>query len=128
MNDELYKLRDLFGEDMAGAHEVLFIAEKLLAQYLLTLSKHLEAESIHISMFVTPWLLTAYTSAFPFDFVARVWDCYLVEGWKVLHRVMLSLLEFAPKDILNLQFEQILSYFRDFPTKVNGRIILASSL
>ena len=128
MNDEPYKLRDLFGEDMAGAHEVLFIAEKLLAQFLPKLSKHLEAESIHISMFVTPWLLTAYTSTFPFDLVARVWDCFLVEGWKVLYRVMLSLLEFASKDILNLQFEQILSYFRDFPTKVNGRVILASSL
>ncbi len=128
MNDEPYKLRDLFGEDMAGAHEVLFIAEKLLAQFLPKLSKHLEAESIHMSMFVTPWLLTAYTSTFPFDLVARVWDCFLIEGWKVLYRVMLSLLEFASKDILDLQFEQILNYFRDFPAKVNGRVILASSL
>jgi hypothetical protein len=128
MNDKPYKLRDLFGEDMAGAHEVLFIAEKLLAQFLPKLSKHLEAESIHMSMFVTPWLLTAYTSTFPFDLVARVWDCFLIEGWKVLYRVMLSLLEFASTDISDLQFEQILSYFRDFPTKINGREILASSL
>lgn len=128
MNDEPYKLRDLFGEDMAGAHEVLFIAEKLLAQFLPKLSKHLEAESIHMSMFVTPWFLTAYTSTFPFDLVARVWDCFLIEGWKVLYRVMLSLLEFASNDILHLQFEQILSYFRDFSMKVNGRVILANSL
>ncbi|KAL3763418.1 hypothetical protein ACHAWU_001991 [Discostella pseudostelligera] len=128
MNDEPYRLRDLFGEDMSGAHEVLYIAEKLLAQFLPKLAKHLEAESIHVSMFVTPWLLTAYTSTFPFDLVARVWDCFLVEGWKVLYRVMLSLLEFASKDIFDLQFEQILSYFRDFPTKINGRVILTSSL
>ena len=31
MNDELYKLRELFGGDMAGLHEVLYIAEKLFA-------------------------------------------------------------------------------------------------
>jgi hypothetical protein len=128
MNDQPYRLRDLFGEDMSGAHEVLYIAEKLLAQFLPKLAKHLEAESIHVSMFVTPWLLTVYTSTFPFDLVARVWDCFLVEGWKVLYRVMLSLLEFASKDIFDLQFEQILSYFRDFPTKINGRVILTSSL
>ena len=34
MNEEPYKLRDLFGEDMAGTHEVLYIAEKLMAQFL----------------------------------------------------------------------------------------------
>lgn len=72
MNEEPYKLRELFGEDMAGTHEVLYIAEKLLQQFLPKLSQHMEAESIHISMFVTQWLLTVYTSTFPFDLVSRV--------------------------------------------------------
>ena len=128
MNEEPYKLRELFGEDMAGTHEVLYIAEKLMAQFLPKLSKHMEAESIHVSMFVTQWLLTVYTSTFPFDLVARVWDCFLVEGWKVVYRVMLSLLAEASKDILDMPFELILGYFRDFPSKVDGQAILAGSL
>mmetsp|Transcript_3009 Transcript_3009/g.6562 ORF Transcript_3009/g.6562 Transcript_3009/m.6562 type:complete len:1062 (-) Transcript_3009:140-3325(-) len=128
MNEEPYKLRELFGEDMAGTHEVLYIAEKLLAQFLPKLSKHFEEENIHVSMFVIQWLLTVYTSTFPFDLVARVWDCFLVEGWKVVYRVMLSLLEHASKDILDFQFEQILNYFRDFPSTVNGQAIMAGSL
>ena len=127
MNDEPYKLREMFGEDMAGTHEVLYIAEKLLAQFLPKLARQMEEEMIHVSMFVTPWLLTVYTSTFPFDLVVRVWDSFLVEGWKVVYRVMLSLLEHASKDLAELKFEEILNYFRDFPSTVDGQTIMAGS-
>ena len=127
MNEEPYKLREMFGEDMAGTHEVLYIAEKLLAQFLPNLARQMEEEMIHVSMFVTPWLLTVYTSTFPFDLVVRVWDSFLVEGWKVVYRVMLSLLEHASKDLAELQFEEILNYFRDFPSTVDGQTIMAGS-
>jgi hypothetical protein len=127
MNEEPYKLREMFGEDMAGTHEVLYIAEKLLAQFLPNLARQMEEEMIHVSMFVTPWLLTVYTSTFPFDLVVRVWDSFLVEGWKVVYRVMLSLLEHASKDLVELQFEEILNYFRDFPSTVDGQTIMAGS-
>ena len=122
------KLRDLFGEDMSGTHEVLYIAEKLLGKFLPDLSKHMEAQGVHVSMFAVTWLVTLYVREFPFDLVARVWDCFLVEGWKVVYRVMLSLLEHSSKDILGLQFEEILHYLRALPSKVNGQAIMAGSL
>ena len=128
MNEEPYKLRELFGEDMAGTHEVLYISEKLLAQFLPQLAQHFEEEGVHVSMFVTQWLLTVYTSTFPFELVARVWDSFLVEGWKVVYRVLLALLEQAAGDVANLPFEEILQYFRRFPTTVNGPTIMAGSL
>ncbi|KAL3799554.1 hypothetical protein HJC23_008681 [Cyclotella cryptica] len=128
MNEEPYKLRELFGEDMAGTHEVLYIAEKLMHQFLPKLSQHMEAENIHISMFVTPWLLTVYTSTFPFELVSKVWDCFLVEGWKVVYRVMLALMEAGSREIMSLHFEQILNFFRDFPQTVDGSKIMHASL
>merc|ERR1711862_1024000 len=83
---------------------------------------------VHPSMIVTEWLVTIYVGTFPFDLVTRVWDCFLVEGWKVIYRVMLSLLKHASKDVLGLEFEEILNYFRDLPSKVNGQVITAGSL
>lgn len=41
---------------------------------------------------------------------------------------MLSLLEHASADILDRRFEEILNYFRDFPSTVNGQAIMAGSL
>lgn len=128
MNQEPQKLRHLFGEDMAGTQEMLYIAEKLLDKFLPELSKHMVEQGIHISMIVTEWLVTLYVRTFPFDLVARVWDCFLVEGWKVIYRVMLSLMKQASKDIMGLEFEQIFHYFRDYPSTVNGQVIMAGSL
>jgi len=125
MNEEPFHCRELFGEGMSGAHQVLYVAEKLIAQFLPKLSKHLEKEGIHITMFATQWLLTLYTSSFPFELVARVWDCFLAEGWKIIYRVMLAILDDASPDLLKLHFEEILGYFRDLPSKVKGDTVFA---
>ncbi len=128
MNEEPYSLRELFGEDMSGTHEVLFIAEKLVKQFLPKLYKHMHKEGIHHSMFVTQWLLTIFTSSFPFDLVSRVWDSFLVEGWKVVYRIMLALLKYAEGTLLELSFEHILHYLSSFPPKVDGQTIMQGSL
>ncbi|KAL7450289.1 hypothetical protein ACHAWC_002234, partial [Mediolabrus comicus] len=128
MNEEPYSLRELFGDDMSGTHEVLFIAEKLVKQFLPKLYKHMHKEGIHHSMFVTQWLLTIFTSSFPFDLVSRVWDSFLVEGWKVVYRIMLALLKYAEGTLLELSFEYILHYLSSFPPKVDGQTIMQGSL
>ena len=128
MNEEPYKIREMFREDMAGTHEVVYIAEKLIEQFLPKFAKTLQGEMINMSMIVTPWLMTVYASTFPFKLVVRVWDSFLVEGWKVVYQVMLSLLDHASKDHTDKTFEDILNYFRDFPSTVNGQTIMAGSL
>mmetsp|Transcript_11882 Transcript_11882/g.18254 ORF Transcript_11882/g.18254 Transcript_11882/m.18254 type:complete len:923 (-) Transcript_11882:185-2953(-) len=128
MNEDRYMLRALYGEDMSGTHEILYIADKLMKQFVPKLWKHLEREGIHNSMFVTQWLLTLYTSSFPFDLVSRVWDSFLVEGWKVIYRVMLGLLKHAEPTLLEMPFEQILMFLREFPTMINGQTIMRESL
>jgi len=128
MNEDRYMLRALYGEDMSGTHEILYIADKLMKQFVPKLWKHLEAEGIHNSMYVTQWLLTLYTSSFPFDLVSRVWDSFLVEGWKCIYRVMLGLLKHAEPTLLEMSFEQILMFLRDFPTMIDGETIMRESL
>ena len=61
------RMRGLFGEGMKETHQVLYVAEKLIHQYLPKLAKHLDTESIHVTMYATQWLLTVYTSSFKFD-------------------------------------------------------------
>ena len=56
MNEDPYKLRDLFSREMKCTHEVLYIADNLIPQFLPKLYEHLEDEQIHVSTFVTEWL------------------------------------------------------------------------
>jgi TBC1 domain family member 10 len=125
MNDRPCNLRGLFGEGMRETHKVLFVAEKLIHQFLPRLGKHLDREMIHVTMYATQWLLTQFTSSFRFGLVTRVWDCFLFEGWKITYRVMLSLLQHSQATLLRMNFEEILAYFRELPDRadVGGNIV-----
>mmetsp|Transcript_3828 Transcript_3828/g.5651 ORF Transcript_3828/g.5651 Transcript_3828/m.5651 type:complete len:881 (+) Transcript_3828:231-2873(+) len=128
MNDPPCRMRGLFGEEMTESHQVLFIAEKLISHFLPKLSQHLEKEGVHITMFATQWLLTLYTSSFPFDLVTRVWDCFLAEGWKIIYRVMLAILDMSQKELMGMSFESILGFFRNVPNRVDGETVLDVAL
>ena len=128
MSEEPYCLRNMFKEDISGVHETLFVAEKLIKKFLPALHGHLDNEHVDISMFATSWLMTVFASIFPFDLVSVVWDSFLVEGSKVVYRVMLALLEQAQDELLNLDMEEILCYLRDDIRNVDGRTIMRNSL
>ena len=121
-------MRGLFGEGMQETHKVLHVAEQLINQYLPKLSKHMESEHIHVTMFATQWLLTQFTSSFPFDLVVRVWDCILAEGWKMTYRVMLALLKHYELTLLQLSFEEILNFFREMPDQVKENEIMETAM
>jgi len=118
-------MRGLFGEGMRETHQVLFVAEKLIHQFLPKLGKHLDKEMIHVTMYATQWLLTQFTSSFKFDLVTRVWDCFLFEGWKITYRVMLSILQRFQPRLLAMSFEEMLGFFRDLPERpeINATLI-----
>ena len=128
MEDKPCQMRGLFGEGMQETHKVLHVAEQLINQYLPKLAKHMEAEHIHVTMFATQWLLTQFTSSFPFDLVVRVWDCILAEGWKMTYRVMLALLKHYESTLLQLSFEEILNFFRELPDQVKGHVIMETAM
>ena len=114
----------MFGEGMQETHQVLYIAEKLLHQFLPKLARHLDKENVHVTMYATQWLLTLYTSSFKFDLVTRVWDVFLAEGWKVVYRVMLALMQHSMPELLTMNFEETLAYFRDLPNQVDANKIM----
>lgn len=124
MNNSPCRMRGLFGEGMQETHQVLYIAEKLLHQFLPKLAKHLDKENVHITMYATQWLLTLYTSSFKFDLVTRVWDVFLAEGWKVVYRVMLGLMQYSMPVLMTLNFEETLAYFRDLPNQVEANKVM----
>ena len=128
MHSKPCQMHGMFGEHMSETHKVLFVAEQLIQQFLPKLYKHLDREHVHITMFATQWLLTQYTSSFPFDLVTRIWDCFLVEGWKVTYRIMLALLVQCQAKLLKMSFEEILAFFRTMPESVEGAATMEAAL
>ena len=128
MHDKPCNMRGLFGEGMCETHKVLFVGEKLIHHYLGRLARHFEKEHVHVTMYATQWLLTQYTSSFKFDLVFRVWDAFLGEGWKIIYRIMLALLQKYQSQLLKMTFEEILTFFRELPDRVEGSQIMDMAL
>lgn len=128
MNENPCHMRGLFGKGMSETHKVLYVAEKLLHHFLPKLAKHLDKENVHVTMYATQWLLTQYTSSFNFDLVTRVWDCFLVEGFKTIYRVMLALLTQVQPILLKKSFEEILGFFRTMPDVIDGSTIMETAM
>mmetsp|Transcript_23255 Transcript_23255/g.64490 ORF Transcript_23255/g.64490 Transcript_23255/m.64490 type:complete len:790 (+) Transcript_23255:581-2950(+) len=128
MSDKPCHMRGLFGEGMLQTHKVLYVAEKLIHHYLSRLARHFEKEHVHVTMYATQWLLTQYTSSFKFDLVFRVWDAFLGEGWKIIYRIMLALLQKYQSQLLKMSFEEILTFFRELPERVEGGQIMDMAL
>eukprot|EP00934_Nitzschia_sp_Nitz4_P001508 Nitzschia sp. Nitz4//scaffold11_size288233//74300//75905//NITZ4_000749-RA/size288233-snap-gene-0.14-mRNA-1//1//CDS//3329533999//1508//frame0 len=124
MNNKPCQMRGLFAEGMKETHMVLHVAEQLIHHHLPRLARHFDEENIHVTMYATQWLLTQYTSSFKFDLVTRVWDCFLGEGWKIIYRVMLALLQQWQSQLLKMPFEEILNFFRELPERVDGQAVM----
>lgn len=86
--------------------------DKLVESEMLDLSQHFQKNKIETHMFASQWFLTIFTAKFPLCFVYRVMDMFLCEGRRVLIAIALGLLKTARKELLLLDFEGILNYFR----------------
>ncbi|KAF1331701.1 Evi5 protein, partial [Globisporangium splendens] len=148
LNHKRYDLANLYRPRMPKVPELIYIFEKLMEQLMPQVAKHLESEGLHPTMYLTQWFITLLTYNFPFEFVTRVWDMFLYEGWKIIFRVALALMKISQSEVaflmispmlmyfdvdtdiwcryicvpletlLSIKFEGIMEFFRELPTKV----------
>ena len=82
--------RDLFGEDLRGCHVVQRTLDRLVAQKMPRVSRHLAKHGCDLLIITSEWILCLFARSFPPETVARAWDSLMTEGFKVFYRVALS--------------------------------------
>ncbi|XP_025837449.1 rab GTPase-activating protein 1-like isoform X2 [Agrilus planipennis] len=107
-----YNLRDLYKDGFDNLYLRLYQLNRLIEEQLGTLWSHLREHSVETHMFASQWFLTLFTARFPLYFVFHVLDIFLLQGIDTLFQVSLALLTMCKKDLLQLDFEGILKYFR----------------
>lgn len=50
-------------------------------------------------MFASRWFMTLFSRDFPADVVVRIWDCFFMEGLKIMFRVALAVLKLVQSKI-----------------------------
>jgi hypothetical protein len=119
-----WKLGDMLAPDMQGLGLRLFQFNRALASAVPRLAAHLARETIACSAFATQWFLTGFTSSFPFDFVARVWDVFLLEGWPVLIATSVAVMDVHAAQLTKGGLESFFAAMRSIPNAVDTDKVL----
>ena len=77
-----------------------YVLRELITEKLPTLSQHMEAHHIEISLFA--WFLTVFVDNIPVAVYLHIWDVFLHEGSKVLFRFALAILRMHEAELLQL--------------------------
>lgn len=107
-----YGLRDLFKSGLENLHCKFYELERLLDEQLPELFCHFADLHIEAHMYASQWFLTLYTTKFPLNMVFMIIDLFLLDEMNVLLQIAMSLLQMSKNDLLALDFEGVLKYFR----------------
>ncbi|KAJ8917151.1 hypothetical protein NQ315_012643 [Exocentrus adspersus] len=107
-----YRLRDLYKDGFYNLYLRLYQLNKLMEEQLTPLWTHFGEHHVETHMFASQWFLTLFTARFPLYFVFHIIDVFLLQGIDTLFQVALALLMLCKRDLLQLDFEGILKYFR----------------
>jgi len=113
------KLRELYLPSMVGCRRALAVYGGFLAKLRPALSRHFLAEGLAPTMYATHWFVTVFCAQFPSALVARVWDQFLIEGWKPVYKVAVALLACNERELLALDFEGLMAWLRQLPETVD---------
>ncbi|XP_035792291.1 rab GTPase-activating protein 1-like [Anopheles albimanus] len=107
-----YGLRDMYKMGFESLYLRLYQLNRLMKDQLPDLYDHFAQMGVESHMFASQWFLSLFTARFPLYFVFYILDVFLLDGIPVLFQVALTLLSTCRKDLLELDFEGILKYFR----------------
>eukprot|EP00760_Papus_ankaliazontas_P022846 PhM_4_TR19046/c0_g1_i1/m.12592/K19944/TBC1D10; TBC1 domain family member 10 len=108
MHSEKHNLRMLYIPGFPLLQQFFFQLKGLMRKFLPEIAAHFEAIGIDPAFYATQWFMTVYSYHFQFRVTIRVWDAFLCEGWKVVFRIALALLDMNKSRLLEAGFEQML--------------------
>lgn len=76
---------------------------------------HLNNEAVTGELYASEWFISLFTYTFDVADVGRIWDLFLLGGWKQLLRVALGVLAQAEDRLQSMSFEAIVQAVKHRP-------------
>ncbi|SMN21558.1 similar to Saccharomyces cerevisiae YPL249C GYP5 GTPase-activating protein (GAP) for yeast Rab family members [Maudiozyma saulgeensis] len=108
-----YGIREFFLPEMPGLMLLLYQFDRILEETSPILFNHLNREGIKSSMYATQWFLTFFAYKFPLEFVLRIFDIILFEGFESILKFAINLLVKNQEIIMGLKFENLLNFLKN---------------
>lgn len=100
---ERYFASNYFDHSLVGAQADQEVLKSMLQETLPRLYRHLALLDIELCTVTLNWFLAIFFDSVPFETLLRIWDCFLLEGPKVLFRFSLAILKMHEEVLLTKQ-------------------------
>ena len=124
MESDKHNLQVVCDKQLSGTVELLHIFSILMGRYPKKLNSHMQKEFMDPTMYATQWFCTMFARDFHFELVTRVYDVFLHEGWKVVHRVAMAILIVNEQELRSRAFEDIMYFFKEIHLNVNATEVM----
>ena len=108
---------NLFKNDLQKLNLLFYQFERILSNSLPEIYFYLKNNNITPGYFISPWFITIFTDAFidkaeinNKKIIMKIFDLFILGGWKAIIKIGMSLLKFNECKILNTPIEELLNY------------------
>jgi TBC1 domain family member 2B len=95
-----YHLHNYYDAGLIGAQVDQFVLKDLIEQKTPDIHQHFDMNEVDITSLTLNWFMAIFIDSVPFESLLRLWDCFLLEGSKVLFRFTLAILSIHRETIL----------------------------
>lgn len=105
-------LRDVWRRGLPRVGALAYQLSAMLRIHTPKLHEHLARIGFHMEVLAAQWLLTLLASALPICTLARVWDVFAMDGWKMLFRTVVAILRALEPRALGMDVGDMSCLFR----------------
>jgi hypothetical protein len=108
---ERFHLKQLFMKNLPRLKLLFYQLDRLIGILLPDLHEIFKEEMINSSHFSSSWFITLYSSTLQnkVDILLKIWDMFLIDGWKVIFKTAIAILERVAPELMNKKFEDIMA-------------------
>lgn len=120
-----YKLEEVYLKDFPGLRKRFYIFLKLVEKFMPKIFQKLIEKEAYPTMYASQWFFTLFTNCLPFEICVRIFDCYFLEGEKIIYRVALAILKLNEEKLLKSKhFETFMENLRNTTNNVKNPDLL----
>ena len=107
---EKYKMTELFTRDLPKLKQFFYQLDRIIGIELPELHQLFKQISIGSGHFSASWFITLFASHLQFRpiLLSRLWDLFLLDGWKTIFKAAVVILKQLSSELINATFEDIM--------------------
>ena len=103
-----YKLEGLYFDQFPDLKKICFVFLNLQKRYINNIYNLFKKEGIIPTMYLSSWFISIFSRTLEFHVLLRVFDCFFLEGFKVIYRIALALLKMSESKFLKADKGEVL--------------------